>query len=173
MNGPRSRSDFNYIKELPKSPKFSHFKDLQTKYAWLLSIGDVDRLLKGIPNVKIKHFAAEARALDISEMWKFLPPKRYTLLLSIIQRANVHARDHLVEMFIKRVGIIHKKGKEELELLREKHRTKLEMLISVLTDVLQKTNDHQDDAVLGKQVREVLATRGGTEFLLNDCEAIS
>ncbi|NHN33221.1 Tn3 family transposase [Paenibacillus agricola] len=169
----RSRSDFNYIKELPKSPKFSHFKELQAKYAWLQSLGGVERLLEGVPNAKIKHFAAEARALDRSEIGKFLPPKRYMLLLSMIQRASVHTRDHLVEMFIKRVGFIHKKGREELELLREQHRSKMEMLISVLTDVLQKTNEHLDDAVLGKQVREVLATRGGTEFLLNDCEAIS
>jgi hypothetical protein len=35
-------------------------------------------------------------------------------------------------MFLKRVKAIHNKGKEELELLREIHRSKTENLISVL-----------------------------------------
>jgi hypothetical protein len=142
-------------------------------FAWLLSIGEVERLLKDVPNAKVKHFAAEARVLDASEMQKMTEPKRYALLLCIIYRARIHARDHLIEMFLKRIGNLHNKAKADLESLRESHRTPMETLISVLTDVLQTTNEHQDDAALGKTIRSVLKKRGGTDVLLNDCEAIS
>jgi TnpA family transposase len=172
-NKQKSRSDFNYLKEVPKSAKLSHLQELQNKFTWLLSIGEVDRLLKIVPNAKIKHFAAEARALDVSEMQKFSEPKRYILLLCIVLRARINARDNLIEMFLKRIGNIHNKAKADLEVLRDSHRSKIETLISVLTDVLQTTTDHPDDATLGRQVREVFIKRGGAESLLNDCEAIS
>lgn len=161
-NGQKSRSDFNYLKEVPTSAKLSHLQELQTKFAWLLSIG-----------AKIKHFAAEARALDASEIQKITEPKRYTLLLCIIHRARIHAHDDLIDMFLKRIGNIHNKAKADLEAMRESHRSIMETLISVLTDVLQTTNEYQDDALLGRTIRDVLTRRGGSETLLNDCEAIS
>jgi hypothetical protein len=40
-------------------------------------------------------------------------------------------------MFLKRINTIHKRGKEELEKLREQHRQKTENLVAAFTDVLQ------------------------------------
>jgi hypothetical protein len=112
-------------------------KEIQNKLHWLTNfIGEIDSLLKDIPNSKIKHFALEAKALDVSELKDFNLPKRYILLLCITYRSKISAIDSLVEMFLKRVRTIHNKGKEELELLREKHRSKTENLISVLAEVL-------------------------------------
>lgn len=84
VENPRRKSDFNYLKETPKSATLSHMRDLQVRFTWLLAMGDVERLLEGIPNAKIKHFAAEARALDATEMRQFNDPKRYTLLLAMV-----------------------------------------------------------------------------------------
>lgn len=170
---PGRRTDFNYLKEPPKSATLSHMQDLQANFAWLLTLGDVDRILADIPNAKIKHFAAEARVLDAREIKDFAPPKRYTLLLSMIHRARVQARDNLVEMFLKRIGRIHNKGKEELVALRERHRAKTETLVSLLAEVVQASEESQEDATLGRQLRELLAARGGTQALLDDCEAIT
>lgn len=50
-------------------------------------MGDIERLLEGIPNAKIKHFVAEARSLDATEMRQYIAPKRYTLLLAMVQQA--------------------------------------------------------------------------------------
>lgn len=126
VENPRHKSDFNALKETPKSATLSHMRDLQGRFSWLLAMGDVERLLDGIPNVKIKHFAAEARALDATAMRQFNDPKRYTLLLALVYQARVTARDHLVETFLKRIGAIHNKGKQALAELQEKHRTKTE-----------------------------------------------
>lgn len=149
-------------------------KDIQDKLSWLTNfISSVDRLLDGIPNAKIKHFAAEARVLDASELKDFMPPKRYTLILCMIYRSQVLTRDNLVEMFLKRIGIIHNKGKEALGLIREQHRLKTENLISVLAEVLEATSANENDAATGKKVKDLLTKRGGIEALKNDCEAIS
>lgn len=78
--------------------------------------------LAGIPEVKRKHFAAEARALDASELRKFRAAKRYAVLVCLIHRARVQTRDDLAEMFIKRMGNIHNRGREELERLRARYR---------------------------------------------------
>lgn len=171
---PSHRSDFNYLKEPPKSATLTHMHDLQVRFSWLLTMGDVERLLAGIPNAKVKHFAAEARALDASEIRKFTAPKRYTLLLAMLERARVNARDNLVETFLKRMGAIHNKGKQALAELQERHRAKTERLISVFTEVLRTTENNQgDDAAIGRQVKDVLAARGGADVLLDDCESIS
>jgi hypothetical protein len=153
-------TEFNYLKEPPKSPTLSHMKDVQDKLAWLNTfISGVDHLLMGVLNSKIKHFAAEARVLDASDLKDFAPQKRYTLMLCMLYRSQVSTRDSLVEMFLKRVGIIHNKGKEELESVREQHRSKTENLISVLAEILETTNRNEDDALTGKKVKELLATR--------------
>lgn len=114
-------SSFNYFKELPKSPSISHMKELQNKLNFITSfMSNIEELLKEVPNSKVKNFALEALALDASEMKDFTMAKRYTLLLSVIYRSQIITRDHLIDMFLKRLARIHKKGKEELVLLREK-----------------------------------------------------
>jgi hypothetical protein len=45
--------------------------------------------------LKIKHFAAEAKALDAGEMKDFSEPKRYALLSCLVRRAHVKVRDAL------------------------------------------------------------------------------
>jgi hypothetical protein len=162
------RSDFNYLKEPPKRATLSHMHDLQVRFSWLLTMGDVERMLEGIPNAKVKHFAAEAKARE------FTQPKRYTLILAMLERARVNARDHLVDTFSKRIGAIHNKGKDALARLQEKHRKKSEHLIAVLAEVLETTESMpDDDAALGQRLRRLLAAEGGVGTLRDDCESIA
>lgn len=171
---PNHKSTFHYLKEPPKSATLSHMHELQVRFSWLLTIGDVERVLDGIPNAKIKHFAAEARALDAAELRDFTPPKRYTLVLAMLQRARITVRDNLVETFLKRISAIHNRGKQALAELQEKHRAKTERLISVFAEVLQTTeNSHADDASFGRRVKDLLVARGGAGVLLDDCESVS
>src|SRR5436190_8164991 len=63
-------------------------------------------------------------------------PKRYTLLLCLIQRAQIQARDDLAEMFLKRIARFHVQAQQELELIRARHRALTEELIDTLADML-------------------------------------
>ena len=105
-----------------------------------------DHHLAGIPHAKIKHFAAESKALDAAELKNFAPPKRYVLVLSMIHRARVQARDDLADMFIKRMNHIHRRGKDELERLRTRYRQKTEHLVATLADVIQVLETQPADA---------------------------
>jgi len=169
----RRRSQFSALKQSPKRATVSHLRQLQTQLAWLLEIANTERLLQGVPNSKVKHLAAEARVLDVNDIRELSLPKRCTLLVCLLHQTQVETRDHVVEMFLKRMSRIHLKGKEELEQLRERHRTMTESLIGVLTDILQTVDEHQDDGQLAQQLRELLVVHGGTEALRLECEAIT
>jgi hypothetical protein len=97
------RSPYQRLKQLPKSPSLQHLRDWLAQLEWLLSLGDSTHLLADLPPLKLKHFAAEARALDAAELKDFAPPKRYTLLLCLMHRMRVQCRDQLALMLIKRM----------------------------------------------------------------------
>lgn len=168
------QSEFNRLKQTPKRPTLSHLRQLQEQLKWLLSFEAVEAGLAGIPNSKIRHFAAEAKLLDADAMQQDVAmPKRYTLLLCLIHQAQVTACNNLVEMFLRRISRIHIRGKQALEALRLEQRSKTEHLIGVLANILKTTTASEDDATLGQQVRDLCTVSGGTESLLDDCEAIA
>ncbi|MDA8255183.1 MAG: DUF4158 domain-containing protein, partial [Betaproteobacteria bacterium] len=109
-DSPQKKSLFFALKQLPKRSSLEHLQELLDHIVKLSATVGADHHLTGIPNVKIKHFAAEAKALDAAELKKFTPPKRCVLVLSMIHRARVQARDDLADMFIKRMNHIHRRG---------------------------------------------------------------
>ncbi|MGH2722397.1 MAG: DUF4158 domain-containing protein, partial [Actinomycetota bacterium] len=167
------RSPLDRLKALPRAPSLSHLRELLGQLGWLLSLGDVGGLLAGIPNAKVKHFAAQARALDAAELRDFALPKRHTLLVCLVEQAQVRARDNLAEMFLKRMATVHKRGKEELERIRAAHRQTTETLVFVLDEMLEAIEEHPDDAEAGRAVKGVAEARGGVASLREDCEAVS
>jgi TnpA family transposase len=169
----QSRSPYNALKQFPKSPTLSHLKALLSHLTWLQSLENVEQLLKDIPPLKIQHFAAEAKALDVGEIRDFSPPKRYTLLLCLIYQSQIQARDNLVTMFLKRINTIHKRGKEELEKLREQHRQKTEKLVTAFTDILQLLEGEPEETQTALRFKNLLKPHGGVSQLLGDCEAVA
>jgi hypothetical protein len=171
--GPGHFTAFNRLKEAPKSATLTHLEEWLARLSWLESLGNMERLVEGIPAAKIKHFAAEARALHATHLWDYTPPKRFTLLVCLIHQATISTRDEVVEMFLKRVKRLEDRAKEELEALRERERETTEHLIEVLSDLLSTTRETQDDADMGQQVRQILQRAGGTERLLAQCDQVS
>ncbi|MBA3804371.1 MAG: DUF4158 domain-containing protein [Acidobacteria bacterium] len=166
------RSPFNRLKQLPKQPSLSHLQEWLDQLEWLVALGEATEALVGLPPLKVQHFAAEAKALDAHEMKDFTLPKRATLLLSLIQRQRVQARDGLALMLIKRMNKIQQRGKEELERLRVGHREKTAQLVSILADVVTACESAPTDAEAGHLVKTLLAEKGDTGQLLEDCETV-
>lgn len=166
------RSSYNRLKQLPKSPTLSHLQEWLDQLEWLTSLGDVNGPLAGLAPIKIKHFAAEAKALDASEMKDFNLPKRYTLLLSLIFRCRVQVRDQLAVMLIKRMNKIQQHGKEELEKLRLQHQQKTATLVTILAKVLSVCENSTTYTKTGKEIKNLLANCGTTSQLLEDCQAV-
>lgn len=173
-DGPQKKSLFFALKQLPKRSSLENLQDLLDHIIKLSETVGADHHLERIPHVKVKHFAAEAKALDAAELKKFTHPKRYVLVLCMIHRARVKARDDLAEMFIKRINHIHRRGKDELERLRIRYRQKAEHLVATLADVIEVLETHQSsDRLAGKNIRNLLIHRGGSQALQDDCAAIN
>lgn len=172
-SSPQKKTLFFALKQLPKRSSLEHLQELLDHIIKLSETVGADHHLSGIPYAKIKHFAAEAKALDAAELKKFTPPKRYVLALSMIHRARVQARDDLADMFIKRMSHVHRRGKDELERLRIRYRKKTEQLVATLADVIQVLETQSADEVAGKSIRSLLTSRGGTQALQDDCAAIN
>ena len=170
---PQKKSLFFAIKQLPKRSSLMHLQDLLDHIVNLSDTVGSDQHLQDIPYAKIKHFAAEAKALDAAEIKEFSPPKRYVLILSMIHRARIQARDDLANMFIKRISQIHRRGKDELERLRIKFRQKTEHLVATLADVIDVLETQPEDEEAGRSIRTLLTKRGGATALHDDCAAIS
>jgi TnpA family transposase len=166
------RSPFNRLKHLPKPPSLSHLQEWLDQLEWLVSLGETEGPLTGLPPLKVKHFAAEAKALDAHELKDFAPPKRMTLLLSLLRRQRVQARDQLALMLIKRMNKIQQRGKEEMERWRITHREKTAQLVSILADVVTACEQAPTDAEAGQHIRTLLAEQGDTSQLLEECEAV-
>ena len=169
----RIKSPLQAIKRLPKRSSLQHFQELIDHIAALDELVGSELHLADVPELKRKHFAAEARVLDAAELRDFGPAKRHALLLCLIHRARVQTRDDLAEMFIKRMGNLHNRGKEELERLRARYREKTEAIVATMSDVIQVLDRHPGDTDAGREIRRLVSTRGGVQTLQADCDAIA
>jgi TnpA family transposase len=172
---PLHRSYFSLLKLTPQSPTLSHLKAWQDRLAWLLQLGSMELLVQDIPPALIRHFAAEARALDASELNDYTPAKRWTLLACLIKETQMGTRDDLIEMLLKRISSVHVKAKEALQRVREEQQKTTEQLLTVLTDLVETAMEDcdQDDATAGKHLREVLVKQGGHAELLQKCQTVT
>lgn len=172
--GPSGRSDLNLLKEVPKSATKKNLAEMQEKLLWLQSLGDTEALLEDIPNQKVEHLSAQARSLDAAELRDFGAERRRAMLVCLLHRSKVACRDNLSEMLVKIMAKVHKTGKEALEEFHRERRATAEHLLEVFEQVLAGANQHEDDdAALGKKVRQILAKGGGPEALLDASVSLS
>jgi len=130
------RSEFDRLKDPAKAPTIGKLKARLKHLSDLDAIGPAETWLAGVPMAKIGHFAGEARLTDAAGMKKPGEARRLTLLAAMVHTLRVSARDEVTDMFCKRMAIIHRKGRERLEELREAHRAESERLLEVFGDVL-------------------------------------
>lgn len=169
---PVRRTLYNQIKRSAKKASRKHLDLVLDQLDWLESLPDSDAILDGVLATKLKHLADVASSLDAGDMKDFLPAKRHTLILALIRQMRISARDDIAEMFIRRVGMMHKSAREELQNIQARQRELSEELVATLEHVIEILAESLDDTVTGQKVRELLAPHGDIEKLRTDCEAI-
>ncbi|VWC69473.1 transposase [Burkholderia lata] len=111
----------NRIKRHAKRPSRQHLSLLIDQIAWLDDLGDFSLASAGIPASKLRSLANQAMALDAAALRNdTLPEKRYTLIVALLNRMRVRARDDLADMFVRRMGAIHKRASGELDAIQRK-----------------------------------------------------
>jgi len=125
---------WNELKREPGKPTLSHLHELVQRLKWL-SKWQVGRVaLTGIPEVKVKHFAAEAQSLDANRMKELALSKRYTLATALLAVQFGRTLDDIAEMFIKRMRQLHHKAREALSQYRIESQQRTDELIATLRD---------------------------------------
>jgi hypothetical protein len=152
---------YNRIKRHAKRPSRQHLDLLIDQITWLDEIGDFTIALAGIPASKLRSLAMQAMALDASALKKdTLPEKRYTLIVALLNRMRVRTREDLADMFVRRMGAIHKRASDELEIVQRKQRDKVEDLVVLLDGVIDILADESDEMTIDQHL-EIPAVRIG------------
>ncbi len=129
-------------------------------------------VLDDIPELKRRHFAGEAVALDASEIRDIAPLKRHALLMCQIAHARATTRDEVLEMFIRRMAKIHRAAKDALEAVRVQFRERSELMVATMGDVMRLLELNPRDEDAGRAIRHLVEERGGVEPLLQECLAM-
>lgn len=166
---------FNRLKQAPGPATPKTVGQWTERLEWLGGLPDPAPPLEGIARTKLRQFAAEAAALEVGDVLDIAQPaRRHTLLLALLRQAGTRCRDELVEMLLRRVRRTQAVAKERLDDLHERHREIEEALIGVFGQVLETAQDGEAaDAAFGRDVRRLLAERGGVEALAEQCQAVS
>lgn len=167
-------SDFNRLKHRPGPTTQRNMHRWSQRLKWLDALLETTRPLAGLAHTKIRQFASEAHALDLGDVQAIRSPaKRRTFLVALLHQAQVHTRDELVEMFLKRMRRTHNRAREKLAELQEQHRELEEEMLATFAAVVHEAAGEQSDEELGRQVRAVLERHGGVAVLREQYETVS
>ena len=167
-------TNFNRLKQTPGPATPKTIRLWIERLEWLSNLVDPDPLLEGITHTKLRQFAAEAAALEVSDLLAISHPgRRHALLLSLLRQARMRCRDELIEMMLRRIRRTQAAAKEQLEALHDQHREIEEALIGIFGLVLETAQAQETDTAFGHQVRKLLAEQGGVETLAERYRTVS
>jgi TnpA family transposase len=165
---------FSRLKQTPGPARPETIRLWTDRLDWLIGLVDPDPILEGIAHTKLRQFAAEAAAMEVSELLDMARAgKRHTLLLSLLRQARSRCHDELIEMLLRRVRRTQAVAKEKLKELQDQHRGMEEALIAIFGRVIETANNGETDAEAGHRIRTLLAEQGGIDVLAERCETVS
>jgi Tn3 transposase DDE domain/Domain of unknown function (DUF4158) len=169
------RTACSRMKATPRGASLQHMRQWSHRLGWLASMVETGPLLAGIARTKVQQFAAEAMALDVLDMRRIQrAPRRRALLVCMLHQAQVHTRDHLTEMLLRRMRRTRTLAKEKLKELQDQHRELEEHMLAVFAEVIDETIlNPEDNVALGQGVRDILKNEGGAEALRERYEQVA
>lgn len=168
----QGQSSYQNLKHTPKRATLTHLKETLDYYDWLMSLGDPAPWVQDLSQAKITLFAAQARALDASEMKALMPAKRMTLLVCFISRVQAQTCDHLIEMFVKRLSKLHQAAQRALQRFREQSQETTDDLIALLAEIVHAADDQPAELTFGQRVQRILGSPEQMRTVLNRCETV-
>jgi len=160
---------WNQLKQEPGRPLISRLQELVERLKWLFQLQVGQAAISEIPQVKVRHFAAEAQTLNATQMRELEPGKRYTLAVSLLSVQYARTLDDIAEMYIKRMGQLHYRAKEALAAYRIQTQQKTDELITTLRDVVMAYQG-KGDVQQRWEVLETLIGSDHSEQIIESCE---
>jgi TnpA family transposase len=129
------RSDWDRVKAEPLRPSPQRMREFLVHLTWLRAQA-VDGVFAGVPDQKIRQFAAEARVLNAADLGRMVETKRLTLIAALLRRQVAQALDDAAEMFVRLTQRMHSKAKDALEEHRARQVDETDALIALLRDTV-------------------------------------
>ncbi len=166
-------SDFALLSKTAGSTSLKNMRAWAERLEWLTNLINPEPFTKVLTHTKLRQFAAEA-SIELNEIKAIANPlQRYTLLLCLIQQAQVSTKDTLIKMFLDRMRNAHTNAKKKLLDLHEKHQELEEQMMAIFSQVLDRAAKDSSPESLGLEVIKVLEHSGGVEHLQNDYKKVS
>lgn len=132
-NQPRSAWDA--VKSEPERPSPARMRAFLLHLHWLRE-QTADHALVGIPDQKLRQFAAEARSLNAADLSRMTEAKRLTLIAALLRRRAAAALDEAAEMFVRLTARMHNRAKEALEEHLKRHADETDALVALLRETV-------------------------------------
>jgi TnpA family transposase len=165
-----TRSGWDQVKADPPRPSPQRMREHLAHLAWLRGQAMADEVFAGIPDRKLRHFAAEARALNAAVLSHVTASKRVALMATLLRSQVARALDDAAEMFVRLMTRMHNRAKETLDEHRARQAAETDALIALLRQTVLACQDQEakPDARLSA-VEDLLLP--DADAILAKCEA--
>jgi hypothetical protein len=166
-------SVYQKLKTPPKSPTVTNFRNQVKHHDWLMSLGQIGPYLIGIPKVKLKQFAEEAKSLDVNNIKDLSEAKKYTLIACLLYQAQQTVKDSLGTFVCKTLFSAHKHAKRKLIKLKENIQAETKAVAQMMLD---STTDYKEKPrhtkAFASKFKKRIDTKGGTDNVISMCKKI-
>ena len=165
-----TRSAWDRVKSEPSRPSPQRMREHLAHLAWLRGQAAAHEAFAGAPDRKLRHFAAEARALNAAVLSNIVESKRLAIMAVLLRRQVARGLDDAAEMFVRLTTRMHNRAKQALDEHRARHAAETDALVTLLRDTVLACQDRE----AGRDAR-LTAVEGlllpGAEAILAKCEA--
>lgn len=166
-------SDYQKLKQPPKAPTVTNFKEHILHHTWLMSLGSMEPYLKDITKVKLKQFAEEAKFLDVDNLKDLSDQKKYTLIACMLYQAQQTTKDNLGIFVCKTLSFSHKRAKKKLGDLKTQFADKTQdiakLMLGVITDYKEAPKQTRSFA---SKFKKKIDDQGGIDQVTDICHKI-
>ena len=136
-----TRSGWDQVKADPPRPSPQRMREHLVHLAWLRGQAMADDVFAGIPDRKLRHFAAEARALNAAVLSHVTASKRIALMAALLRSQIARALDDAAEMFVRLTTRMHNRAREALDDHRARHAAETDALVALLRQTVLACQD--------------------------------
>jgi len=138
-----TRSGWDQVKADPPRPSPQRMREHLAHLAWLRGQAVADEVFKGVPDRKLRQFAAEARALGAADLGRTVESRRLALMAALLRQQVAQALDDTAEMFVRQTTRMHNRAKEALDEHRARQAAETDALVALLRQTVLACQDQE------------------------------
>src|SRR5215210_4653959 len=165
-----NRSGWDQVKADPPRPSPQRMREHLAHLAWLRGQAAVDDVFSGVPDRKLRHFAAEARSLGAADLGRVVESKRFALIATLLRGQVAQTLDDAAEMFVRLMTRMHNRAREALDKHRARHAAETDALIGLLRETVLACQD-QEAGPNGRLSKVESLLLPDADAILAKCEA--